>query len=76
MSDVPAPADPALLPEHLATTGGPDTIVCVIGMHRSGTSLVTRILNLLGVDLGPAEQLMAPYAVDNPKGVLGKPATC
>jgi hypothetical protein len=36
-------------------------------MHRSGTSLVARILNLLGVYLGPAEALL-PAAVDNPKG--------
>ena len=35
-------------------------IVCVLGMHRSGTSLLTRLLNLLGVDLGPEEHLMAP----------------
>jgi hypothetical protein len=34
-------------------------------MHRSGTSSLTRILNLLGVDLG--RQLMLP-ADDNPKG--------
>jgi hypothetical protein len=43
------------------------TIICVLGMHRSGTSLVTRILNLLGVYLGPEEHLMAA-AGDNPKG--------
>ncbi len=43
------------------------TIVCVLGMHRSGTSLLTRILNLLGVYLGPEANLIRP-AVDNPKG--------
>jgi hypothetical protein len=36
------------------------TVVCVLGMHRSGTSVVTRLLNLLGVDLGREESLMAP----------------
>jgi hypothetical protein len=36
------------------------TVVCVLGMHRSGTSLVARLLNLLGVDLGPEESLMQP----------------
>ncbi len=46
----------------------PDTIVSVVGMHRSGTSLVTRILNLLGVGLGPDDQLMSPHAEDNPTG--------
>jgi hypothetical protein len=43
------------------------TAVCVLGMHRSGTSLLTRLLNVLGVSLGPTEQLMQAGA-DNPKG--------
>jgi len=43
------------------------TVVCVLGMHRSGTSLVTRLLNLLGVELGPVDHLVKP-AADNPKG--------
>lgn len=41
--------------------------VCVTGMHRSGTSLVSRLLNLLGVDLGPEEGLIEPRP-ENPKG--------
>jgi hypothetical protein len=43
-------------------------IVCVLGMHRSGTSVIARVLNLLGVDLGPEDHLLdaAPY---NPKGL-------
>jgi len=43
------------------------TIVCVLGMHRSGTSLVARVLNVLGLDLGPEDHLMRPSA-DNPAG--------
>src|SRR5262249_45296500 len=43
------------------------TIVCTLGMHRSGTSLVSRILNVRGVYLGPEEHLMRPSA-DNPTG--------
>lgn len=43
------------------------TTVCVIGMHRSGTSLLARLLNLAGVALGPANRL-APAAEDNPRG--------
>jgi hypothetical protein len=43
------------------------TIVCVLGMHRSGTSLVARVLNLLGLDLGPEEHLMRPGPA-NPAG--------
>ena len=37
----------------------------VLGMHRSGTSAVTRVANLLGADL--SEHLIAP-APDNPSG--------
>ena len=42
-------------------------IHCVLGMHRSGTSLLTRCLALIGVELGPGEHLLA--ATDfNPTG--------
>jgi hypothetical protein len=36
-------------------------------MHRSGTSVLARLLNLLGVDLGPAQGLLEARP-DNPKG--------
>lgn len=42
-------------------------VVCVLGMHRSGTSVVTRVLNLLGVYLGSTPHLFGPRA-DNPTG--------
>ena len=42
-------------------------IVCLLGMHRSGTSLVTRLVNAMGVDLGPAEHLMKATE-ENPRG--------
>ena len=42
-------------------------VVCVLGMHRAGTSAIARVLNLLGVDLGPADQLM-PAVPSNPRG--------
>lgn len=42
-------------------------VICVLGMHRSGTSAVARILNLMGWSLGPAEKLMPP-AEFNPSG--------
>lgn len=41
------------------------TAILVLGMHRSGTSATTRILNILGAHLG--SQLLAPQA-DNKKG--------
>jgi hypothetical protein len=39
--------------------------IVVLGMHRSGTSAVTRVVNLLGVDIG---ERFLPPAPDNPKG--------
>jgi hypothetical protein len=45
--------------------GNSATAICILGMHRSGTSAVTRIINLLGVDLG--RHLMRA-AKANPKG--------
>jgi hypothetical protein len=40
--------------------------VMVVGMHRSGTSAVTRVVNLLGVPLGRADDIYS--AKDNPSG--------
>lgn len=42
-------------------------VVCVLGMHRSGTSAVSRVLNLLGFHLGPDEELV-PGQASNPRG--------
>ena len=42
-------------------------VVCVLGMGRSGTSALTRVLNLLGVYIGGEEDLMSP-APENPDG--------
>jgi glycosyltransferase involved in cell wall biosynthesis len=41
------------------------TLVLVLGMHRSGTSAVTRILNLCGADLG---RHLLPPKPDNERG--------
>jgi len=46
---------------------GRQNIVCVLGMHRSGTSLLTRILNLIGVYLGPEHDMSQPK-FGNPRG--------
>lgn len=40
-------------------------LIVVLGMHRSGTSAITRGLGLLGVDLGSN---LHPASFDNPKG--------
>lgn len=42
-------------------------VICVAGMHRSGTSAITRALNLCGMDLGPDADLM-PASPANPEG--------
>ena len=47
-----------------ATASAPVALL-VLGMHRSGTSALTRVLNLLGVALG--DDLMPP-GPDNPLG--------
>jgi hypothetical protein len=41
--------------------------VVIAGMHRSGTSMVARLLNQSGLDLGPADHFIQP-AADNPEG--------
>ncbi|MFH0994524.1 MAG: methyltransferase domain-containing protein [Pseudomonadota bacterium] len=41
--------------------------IIVLGMHRSGTSAVTRILNMMGAYIGPEHLIGAP-AQDNKKG--------
>jgi hypothetical protein len=46
-------------------TAAPRRVVVVLGMHRSGTSLAARAVNVLGVELG--DDLWGPRA-DNPTG--------
>lgn len=41
--------------------------VCITGMHRSGTSMVTRLLHICGLYLGSDDDLM-PAKKDNPGG--------
>ena len=39
--------------------------IFVLGMHRSGTSAITRVINLMGIDLG---KTLLSIPVDNPTG--------
>jgi hypothetical protein len=48
--------------------------VMVVGMHRSGTSAVTRVINLLGVPLGREDDIYT--AEDNPSGHWESSALC
>jgi hypothetical protein len=41
--------------------------ICIAGMHRSGTSMITRLLNLCGLFLGP-EKEVSVSAFDNEAG--------
>lgn len=41
--------------------------VAILGMHRSGTSMVAQMLGLAGLELGPDEALL-PASPDNPDG--------
>jgi GT2 family glycosyltransferase len=41
-------------------------LIVVLGMHRSGTSVITRGLQVMGVGLG--DRMMLPIEGDNPKG--------
>ena len=41
--------------------------VCILSVGRSGTSLLARVINVLGVDLGPQERMLAPNEW-NPQG--------
>lgn len=66
-------SDPASQQEPLSTieavppTASTGVPVCVIGMHRSGTSLVAHLLNKVGLDLGP-EDAWIEAAESNPLG--------
>jgi CDP-glycerol glycerophosphotransferase (TagB/SpsB family)/GT2 family glycosyltransferase len=42
--------------------------ICILGMHRSGTSMLTRVLNLTGLSLGSEEGLLEYKDEGNQKG--------
>lgn len=42
--------------------------ICILGTHRSGTSMITRIINLMGIYLGEADDLIPPAENINPEG--------
>lgn len=43
-------------------------LIVVLGMHRSGTSMLTGILNILGAHVGSGEDLVPAVSGDNDKG--------
>jgi len=46
--------------------------IIVLGMHRSGTSLTTRLINMMGAYFGP-ETSVGEITDDNPKGFWERP---
>lgn len=42
--------------------------IFVLGMHRSGTSAVARVLGLMGVFIGNDDELLPAHPTDNPTG--------
>jgi len=42
--------------------------ICVLGMHRSGTSAIARAMNLIGAYIGSSESIMPPKENNNPEG--------
>jgi GT2 family glycosyltransferase/glycosyltransferase involved in cell wall biosynthesis len=53
--------------KHLKDSSTANTAVCIAGAHRSGTSMLTRLLHSCGLYLGPETDLM-PAQADNPDG--------
>ena len=45
---------------HMTSNESPK-VICVLGMHRSGTSVISRVLNLLGAELGIDLLPAGPY---------------
>lgn len=50
------------------TGGSAHRPVCVLGMHRSGTSLAAGAVGAMGVDLGPSETMLPTNGVENTRG--------
>ena len=49
--------------------------ILIFGMHRAGTSITTRLINMMGVYFGP-EESVGPISNDNPKGFWERPEVC
>src|SRR5579871_1003254 len=48
--------------------GGKPMPICILGVHRSGTSMITHLLHVCNMYLGPTDEIMKPSAEDNPDG--------
>jgi hypothetical protein len=59
---------PAVVRSHRRGEVAPPRPVAILGMHRSGTSLVAALIAGLGVDLGSAAAMVGAHPLDNPFG--------
>ncbi|MFZ2237825.1 MAG: glycosyltransferase, partial [Dokdonella sp.] len=46
----------------------PGPPILVLGMHRSGTSALARVLDMMGAWIGDDDDLLPPHPTDNPTG--------
>src|SRR5215212_3653860 len=44
--------------------------ICVVGMHRSGTSLTASLIREMGIAFGPTATMMAAHPADNAAGYM------
>jgi hypothetical protein len=58
-------SQPALSKGQIAISPASQLVVPILGMHRAGGSLVARLMNLMGMELGWPLQ---PVSQDNPRG--------
>lgn len=55
-------------PRPTPTSPRPNRSILILGMHRSGTSALTRALNMMGAYVGETKDLLPAHPIDNPSG--------
>ncbi len=50
------------------SSADPRQVIFLLGMHRSGTSVLSRLINLMGAYIGNDRELLPPDAKHNPAG--------
>jgi hypothetical protein len=55
-------------PDPTPTSPRTNRSILILGMHRSGTSALTRALNMMGAYVGETEDLLPAHPIDNPSG--------
>lgn len=68
MIDDKLAATPLRTVEGDSVEAAPGRGILVLGMHRSGTSAVARVLGLMGAHIGEEDELLPAHVHDNPSG--------